>query len=222
MGKSQLKYQQPQQQHYQNQNQQLPKSQYQEKAESILNTMTYNLNENQLNDMFNFYNTNKNLNQLMTTSSIESNILENSKKQIVPKLDILEQNNDDIARYFNEASLLNSVPSASSSSSTSQTPLKSTNNNEQLQQLINPFINSQIEYLYQQNQPIILSNDKPNSLQLSKPELPFYDCSDNRESKTADQTFCNLYHICSKGLYQALLCPDGYLFSIKTLKCEKS
>ena len=49
----------------------------------------------------------------------------------------------------------------------------------------------------------------------------YNDCSENKESRRADKVYCNLYHLCSKGVFQAVLCPEGYLFSTSTLKCEK-
>jgi hypothetical protein len=52
-------------------------------------------------------------------------------------------------------------------------------------------------------------------------EMQYNDCSDGRSSKTPDEAYCNFYHACHSGNYQPLLCPDGYMFSSNTLKCEQ-
>lgn len=47
-------------------------------------------------------------------------------------------------------------------------------------------------------------------------------CNKNSNIKEPDQLYCNMYHTCtSDGVYKTLLCTDGYLFSVDTLKCEK-
>lgn len=56
---------------------------------------------------------------------------------------------------------------------------------------------------------------------LGKSESNINDCSDNRESKSPDTIYCNIYHSCSNGVYQTMLCLEGYLFSSLTQKCEK-
>ncbi len=45
-------------------------------------------------------------------------------------------------------------------------------------------------------------------------------CHINRDSKYADELYCNLYHLCTNGVYQVLLCPEGYLYSSLSQKCE--
>ena len=50
--------------------------------------------------------------------------------------------------------------------------------------------------------------------------MGYNDCNIVRDSRKPDNMYCNLYHMCSNGIYAALLCPESYLFSMQTLKCE--
>lgn len=70
---------------------------------------------------------------------------------------------------------------------------------------------------------LLAKKDSPVLSSLSASPLPasYRDCSDNRESKSADEKYCNLFHSCVNGVYQALLCPDGYLFSTLLEKCDR-
>jgi hypothetical protein len=47
------------------------------------------------------------------------------------------------------------------------------------------------------------------------------ECIDNRDGRYSDELYCNLYHLCNNGAYQVFLCPEGYLFSSLTQKCEQ-
>ena len=59
------------------------------------------------------------------------------------------------------------------------------------------------------------------TLDMEKSRVFFQDCGNNIDSRSPDKNYCNLYYLCSNGVSQALLCPDGYLFSTISLKCEK-
>jgi hypothetical protein len=46
------------------------------------------------------------------------------------------------------------------------------------------------------------------------------ECKRVLNTKQSDQFICNMYHSCLNGVYKVLLCPEGYLFSDETQKCE--
>lgn len=75
-----------------------------------LNSLAYRLNENQLNDLFNLLNSNGNSGSKSyfknPLAKHEAQIAERKslKKQVSPKADLLQQHNDDIEKYFKEAS----------------------------------------------------------------------------------------------------------------------
>jgi hypothetical protein len=58
-------------------------------------------------------------------------------------------------------------------------------------------------------------------INMEKSNILFPDCDDDKESRKPDKKYCNLYLLCTNGISQTLLCPDGYLFSTISLKCEK-
>ena len=215
-------------------------------------------------------------------------------KKIIPQPELLQQHNNDIERYFNEAaSSLSSFASSAASSASSSASSSSSSSSSSVSFTLPPettpaptpsttdstTINnkeydmySSTNYPYTHTYPIDSSNFKindrnvfasdkhimspfvamPNNMlnvnelynqknydnmngrisynnnnnnlfnvPLGNRELAYNDCSDNRDSRSVDGLYCNLYHACSNGVYQALLCTEGYLFSAITLKCEK-
>ncbi len=103
----------------------------------------------------------------------------------------------------------------------------------------------QQKQILHQNQPLMV-NSNENQIDLSNTRPSFYSSENSFESinnknrvdymhlnsnkcnknnvnvKEPDQVFCNMYHTCvSDGGYKTMLCTDGYLFSVDTLKCEK-
>ena len=135
---------------------------------------------------------------LDTTQIVE--IPETKRQQILPKPDIFKEN-EDIARFFNEA-VLSSISSTSLPSldtSTEPVPIeielaKSYSN------LANSFIN------------------QPETRQ----EISVFDCNGKQNAKYSDKSYCNLYHQCTDGQLETKICPDGLLFSTSSQKCERN
>lgn len=104
-----------------------------------LNSLAYRLNENQLNDLFNLLNSNSNSGSKSyfknPLAKHEAQIAERKslKKQVSPKADLLQQHNDDIEKYFKEASgevkvepVVATTTEASTTSTTSTTTTSTT------------------------------------------------------------------------------------------------
>lgn len=46
------------------------------------------------------------------------------------------------------------------------------------------------------------------------------ECAKILNKKQSDSAICNMYHSCIDGTYKAFICPESYLYSEETQKCE--
>lgn len=84
-----------------------------------------------------------------------------------------------------------------------------------LQQNLKGSRNKHIPQLHNSN------NNQPQTSYGTIESVPLNDCSLIRDSRRPDPNYCNMYHLCANGRYQALLCPESYLYSTLTMKCER-
>lgn len=213
-----------------------------------LNSLAYRLNENQLNDLFNLLNSNQNdkyFNNPLAKHEAqiqERNSIRKQPTQAIPKPELLKQTNEDIEKYFKEAATKKptEAPTTTTTSTTTTTnppPTTTTatttmkpvtkprvvlastqkSSSKTVQQQMSMYRNS----LQKQNKNHFAFNNPTRQSNFGSMEpMSLTDCSIVRDSRQPDPKYCNLYHLCSNGIYQALLCPESYLYSTVTMKCE--
>lgn len=229
------------------------------KSKSDLNSLAYRLNENQLNDLFNLLNANptekyfnnplaKHEQQIQERNSMRKNV------QMIPKPEMLQQNNKDLEKYFNEAEPVERVSTDTTTSTEPTTTIKETTpsttaspttttkkevttekskpfqNLKRVQATLKPkespklgLYRNSMRHNSMKHNKFSYGNQEPQLKQQftnTEPSMGYNDCNIIRDSRKPDNMYCNLYHMCSNGIYAALLCPESYLFSMQTLKCE--
>lgn len=101
----------------------------------------------------------------------------------------------DNSKYINSQQSFNNDDSKSNSAETNTFYSNNNNNNN--------------------NQAQLNTASKPKSI-----EYDITDCFRFPNKRSADSKYCNMYHLCSEGIYTPLLCPENYFYSTETQKCE--
>ena len=225
----------------------------QSETSNDINSLAYQLNENQLNDLFNLLNTKQDDSYFKNPlAKHEKQIQErNSRNKIIPKAEVFNQHNNEMESYFKEASTSTASTATTSKAATVTTASTTTKltttskktesaataaarNNKQYANYNSEKNAKPIAAQKPQSLPLLNNNVKapisygsnkaPKSLSSSMygslESIALDDCSIVRDSRRADKNYCNLYHLCSNGIHQALLCPESYLYSVSTQKCE--
>ena len=209
--------------------------------------MAYHLNENQLNDLFNLLSSNsdsttqinsdysKILNNFNLESSKTGHIDSNLAKKGTNKMgkskitenppfststqDQISMSSKIIQKVSKTARLtVTSLANIRVKDSTERPSKKYQHVENNDQYLSKNKKNKKIGNLENANPRLSYNNIYNNPISYEKQSLN--DCINKRDSRTPDDKYCNFYHLCTDGVYQVLLCPESYLFSSESQKCE--